>query len=161
MNGAGVNDIVRNTGLGQTAGQPRIDIAYNNPNNEGFFNILHTVDNNAPYHVDVADLNQDGANAVADEIGLPRPATIIKSHCLGLNRNTSAPKRAKSCLLAPVAISSIPQQAVAKGMGHKLFLRPQLAKASSLLTNTLSGSSIAIEKHLFAKRKPTPRPTVR
>ena len=60
MNGDGVNDIVRNTGLGQTAGQPRIDIAYNNPNNEGFFNILHTVDNNAPYHVDVADLNQDG-----------------------------------------------------------------------------------------------------
>jgi len=39
--------------------------------------------------------------------------------------------RAKSCRLAPVAISSIPQQAVAKGMGHKLFLRHQLATSST------------------------------
>ena len=52
-----------------------------------------------------------------------RPATIIKSHCRGLKRKTSAPKRAMSCLLAPVAISSIPQQAVANGIGQRLFLR--------------------------------------
>ena len=31
-----------------------------------------------------------------------------------------------SCRLAPVAINSIPQQAVAKGIGQRLFLRHQL-----------------------------------
>ncbi|MFT7680447.1 MAG: hypothetical protein ACI8QC_004453 [Planctomycetota bacterium] len=60
MNGDGVMDIVRNTGVGQTSGQARIDISYNNPNNEGTFNILHAVNTQAPYHVDVGDLNQDG-----------------------------------------------------------------------------------------------------
>src|SRR5258708_33382917 len=55
-----------------------------------------------------------------------RPATIIKSHCRGLKRMTSAPKRAISCLEAPVAINSMPQQAVANGMGHKLLERDQL-----------------------------------
>ncbi len=60
MNGDGVNDIVKNTGLGQTSGQPRVDISYNNPNNEGQFNILQTANQQAPYHVDVGDLNQDG-----------------------------------------------------------------------------------------------------
>ena len=73
-----------------------------------------------------------------------RPATIIKSHCRGLKRNTSAPKRAMSCWLAPVAINSMPQQAVANGIGHRLFLRHQLASSSSLLTTTFSGSSTAI-----------------
>ena len=72
-----------------------------------------------------------------------RPATIIKSHCRGLKRNTSAPNRAKSWRLAPVAISSIPQQAVANGMGHRLFLRHQLASSSSLVTTTFSGNSSA------------------
>ena len=52
-----------------------------------------------------------------------RPATIIRSHCRGLNRITSAPNRAMSNRLAPTAISSIPQQAVANGIGHKLYLR--------------------------------------
>ena len=73
-----------------------------------------------------------------------RPATIIRSHCRGLKRNTSAPNRARSCLEAPVAMSSMPQQAVAKGIGQRLFFRHQLASSSSLLTTTFSGSSSAI-----------------
>lgn len=52
-----------------------------------------------------------------------RPATIRRSHCRGLNRMTSAPKRARSCREAAVAISSIPQQAVANGIGHMLLER--------------------------------------
>ncbi len=60
MNGDGVNDIVKNSGLGQTTGQPRVDISYNDPSNEGQFNILQTANEQAPYHVDVGDLNQDG-----------------------------------------------------------------------------------------------------
>ena len=44
-----------------------------------------------------------------------------------------------SCRLAPVAISSMPQQAVANGIGHRLFLRTQLASWSSLVTTTFSG----------------------
>src|SRR5262249_39462798 len=55
-----------------------------------------------------------------------RPAQISRSLCRGLKRMTSAPKRATSYRLAPVAISSIPQQAVANGMGHSEFLRDQL-----------------------------------
>ena len=54
-----------------------------------------------------------------------RPATIIRSHCRGLNRMTSAPKRARSNRLAPTAISSIPQQAVANGIGQSECLRHQ------------------------------------
>ena len=86
-----------------------------------------------------------------------RPATIIKSHCRGLKRNTSAPNRAMSCRLAPVAINSIPQQAVANGIGHRLFLRHQLTNSSSLVTATLSGSSTtAIEKLPCASRTRSP-----
>ena len=55
-----------------------------------------------------------------------RPATIIRSHCRGLNRITSAPNRAMSNRLAPTAISSMPQQAVANGIGQRLYLRHQL-----------------------------------
>ena len=61
-----------------------------------------------------------------------RPATIIRSHCRGLKRMTSAPKRAMSCREAPVAISSMPQQAVANGIGHRLFARTQLASVVEL-----------------------------
>ena len=59
-----------------------------------------------------------------------RPATIIRSHCRGLNRMTSAPNRAMSNRLAPTAISSIPQQAVAKGIGQRLYLRHQFTTES-------------------------------
>jgi hypothetical protein len=60
MNGDGVNDVVKNTGLGQTSGNPLVAISYNNPSNEGFFNILHQPYNGDPYHVNIGDLNQDG-----------------------------------------------------------------------------------------------------
>ncbi len=63
-----------------------------------------------------------------------RPATIIKSHWRGLNRMTSAPKRAMSNRLAPTAINSIPQHAVANGIGQRLYLRHQLTTASRVVT---------------------------
>ena len=45
-----------------------------------------------------------------------RPATIMRSHWRGEKRMASAPKRAMSCREAPVAISSMPQHAVANGI---------------------------------------------
>ena len=73
-----------------------------------------------------------------------RPATIIKSHCLGVNRITSLPKRDRSCLEAAVLMSSMPQQAVAKGIGQRLLARAQEAAASMLVRNTLSPSCLFI-----------------
>lgn len=56
MNGDGVNDVVRDTALND----PRhVSISYNNPSNEGFFNIFQPVYTNAPYHITVGDLNND------------------------------------------------------------------------------------------------------
>ncbi len=61
MNADGVNDIVTASGLGTTAGGfTRTSVAYNNPNNEGFFNILQEPYSGAPYHINVGDLNADG-----------------------------------------------------------------------------------------------------
>ena len=60
INQDGVMDVVKNTGLGQTSGNPLVAISYNNPNNEGFFNIRHEPYQGQPYHVNVGDLNQDG-----------------------------------------------------------------------------------------------------
>src|SRR5881409_1052180 len=73
-----------------------------------------------------------------------RPATIIRSHWRGLNRITSAPKRAMSNRLAPTAISSIPQQAVANGIGQRLYFRPALtswvAAVATRVTIVFSGT---------------------
>src|SRR6478752_8538276 len=63
-----------------------------------------------------------------------RPATSIRSHCRGLKRMASEPNRAMSYRLAAVAISSIPQQAVANGIGHRLLARAWLATQSSWVT---------------------------
>src|SRR5437588_12596404 len=71
-----------------------------------------------------------------------RPATIIRSHWRGLNRITSAPNRAMSNRLAPTAISSIPQQAVANGIGHMLYLRHQLTTQSIVVRIVFSGTSV-------------------
>ena len=60
MNADGVNDVVKNTGLGQTAGNPLVAISYNDPGDEGDFNILHEPYQGQPYHVSTGDLNQDG-----------------------------------------------------------------------------------------------------
>jgi hypothetical protein len=46
--------------------------------------------------------------------------------------------------LAPAAISSIPQHAVAKGIGHKLYLRHQFTTASRWVTNVFAGNSAAL-----------------
>src|SRR5574340_293219 len=48
-----------------------------------------------------------------------RPAQISRSAWRGLNRIASAPKRAMSYRLAPRAMTSIPQHAVANGSGHR------------------------------------------
>src|SRR5262245_52849505 len=68
-----------------------------------------------------------------------RPATIITSHCRGLNRMASDPNRAMSYRLDAVAISSMPQQAVANGIGHRLLARAWFASQSSGAT-TKSGN---------------------
>src|SRR5687768_4139611 len=68
-----------------------------------------------------------------------RPATIIKSLCRGLKRIASAPNRARSYRLDAVAINSIPQHAVANGMGQRLLRRAQLTTFLSWVVRTLSG----------------------
>ena len=60
MNGDGTLDILSVSGSGQTGGLTRSSIAYNNPNNEGFFNVLQEPYVGAPYHSAAGDLNQDG-----------------------------------------------------------------------------------------------------
>jgi hypothetical protein len=53
LNGDGVADILD----GESG---KVAIYYNNPANEGNFNILHNPYGGAPYHVSAGDLNQDG-----------------------------------------------------------------------------------------------------
>lgn len=59
MNGDGLNDVISVSGSGQTGGLTRSSIAYNNANNEGFFNVLQIPYDGAPYHVATGDLNGD------------------------------------------------------------------------------------------------------
>ena len=56
MNGDGVIDLVKDTAL---QFPQRVSISYNNPANEGFFDDFEEVDNAAPYHISVGDLNRD------------------------------------------------------------------------------------------------------
>ena len=61
MNGDGTADVVKDTALGSTgASGPRVTLSYNDPSNEGYFNILQESYSGAPYHVSAGDLNQDG-----------------------------------------------------------------------------------------------------
>src|SRR5579862_1470347 len=62
-----------------------------------------------------------------------RPAQIRTSAWRGEKLMRSMPKRARSNLLAAVAMNSIAQQAVPKGIGHSEFARPQLIRKSSLV----------------------------
>src|SRR3954469_5092318 len=62
-----------------------------------------------------------------------RPDTISRSDWRGLNFITSEPKRAVSYLAMKAAIISMPQQAVPKGMGHRLFARAQLTAVSRVV----------------------------
>lgn len=59
MNGDGAADVISVSGSGQTGGLTRSSIAYNDPNNVGFFNSLQEPYNGAPYHVATGDLNAD------------------------------------------------------------------------------------------------------
>src|SRR6187399_1554288 len=62
-----------------------------------------------------------------------RPAQMSRSAWRGENACRSIPKRARSYLLAAVAMNSMAQQAVPNGIGHSEFLRPQLTNWSSLV----------------------------
>ena len=57
INGDGVMDVVKQTSLNAPT---HIAVTYNNPSNEGVFNLYDTVYGNAPYFVSAGDLNQDG-----------------------------------------------------------------------------------------------------
>src|SRR5215467_11681642 len=59
-----------------------------------------------------------------------RPAQIKRSACRGEKACRSMPNRARSYLLAAVAMNSIAQHAVPNGIGQSEFLRPQLMNAS-------------------------------
>jgi len=54
------------------------------------------------------------------------PATIIRSLCRGLGRNTSEPKRAISNRAVDEAIISMAQQAKPNVIGHTADFRAQL-----------------------------------
>src|SRR5918998_2614086 len=60
-----------------------------------------------------------------------RPAQMSTSAWRGEKAIRSMPKRARSNLLAAVAMNSIAQQAVPNGMGHSEFDRAQLVRKSS------------------------------
>ena len=69
-----------------------------------------------------------------------RPATIIRSLCRGENRMASAPNRAMSYREHPTAINSIPQHAVANGIGHRELRRDQFTSFLSCVVTRLSGN---------------------
>ncbi len=57
MNGDGFEDIIKQTSLSEPL---YVGIAYNDPDNEGFFDNYEVVNQQAPYFVSVGDLNKDG-----------------------------------------------------------------------------------------------------
>ena len=58
MNGDGAMDVVKQTSLNAPQ---HVAVTYNNPSNEGFFNLYDDdVNEAAPYFVSVDDLNGDG-----------------------------------------------------------------------------------------------------
>src|SRR5215204_5977937 len=67
-----------------------------------------------------------------------RPAQISTSACRGEKLMRSMPNRARSNLLAAVAMNSMAQHAVPKGIGHKELARPQLTRKSSRVVTQLS-----------------------
>src|ERR1035438_5299150 len=66
------------------------------------------------------------------------PNISIMSLCRGLKRMASAPKRLRSNFEAIMLMNSMAQQATPKGMGHKLFFRPQLTTVSRRVVSTAS-----------------------
>src|SRR5215469_11992321 len=61
------------------------------------------------------------------------PATIMRSDCLGLGRNTPAPNLSKSKRDAPVAIISMAQQASPNVIGHNADFLAQLKTKSTVV----------------------------
>src|SRR4051812_41957616 len=59
-----------------------------------------------------------------------RPAQISTSACRGEKLIRSMPKRARSYLLAALAMNSIAQHAVPNGIGHSELARDQLTRKS-------------------------------
>src|SRR5262252_3655522 len=59
-----------------------------------------------------------------------RPAQMSTSACRGEKLMRSIPNRARSNLLAAVAMNSIAQHAVPNGIGHREFARAQLTRKS-------------------------------
>src|ERR1019366_1524995 len=59
-----------------------------------------------------------------------RPAQMSMSLWRGEKLMRSMPKRARSNLLAALAMNSIAQHAVPKGIGHREFERPQFTRKS-------------------------------
>src|ERR671936_2248990 len=66
-----------------------------------------------------------------------RPAQMSTSACRGEKLIRSMPKRARSNLLAAVAMNSIAQHAVPKGIGQSEFARAQLTRNSSRVVTQL------------------------
>src|SRR5678816_991042 len=60
-----------------------------------------------------------------------RPAQISTSACRGEKLMRSMPNRARSNLLAAVAMNSMAQHAVPNGIGHSELARPQFTRKSS------------------------------
>src|SRR6266550_6842339 len=74
-----------------------------------------------------------------------RPAQMRTSACLGEKLMRSMPNLARSKSLAAVAMNSIAQQAVPKGIGHNEFARAQLTRKSSRVATQPSCVSGAYE----------------
>src|SRR5918998_4474674 len=66
-----------------------------------------------------------------------RPAQMNTSACRGEKLIRSIPKRARSKRLAAVAMNSMAQQAVPKGIGHSELDRAQLVRKSSRVVTQL------------------------
>src|SRR6476659_4716301 len=67
-----------------------------------------------------------------------RPAQISTSAWRGEKLMRSMPNRARSNLLAALAMNSMAQHAVPNGMGHREFERPQFTRKSSFVVTQLS-----------------------
>ncbi|MBI4879212.1 MAG: VCBS repeat-containing protein [Planctomycetes bacterium] len=83
LNLDGTLDIVKDTAL---QSPQYVAVAYNNPANEGFFNIFDDTDNgsSSPYHIAVGDLNNDGRpDIITSDDGLDRYRFNLATDPLG------------------------------------------------------------------------------
>src|SRR5262245_52796541 len=71
------------------------------------------------------------------------PATIMRSDWRGVPRNTSAPKRARSCRASITAIISIAQHASPNCIGQIALRRAQLITESTVVVTMLSSKRLA------------------